>query len=129
MQRGTGNQSISVLSPDDTPSPLCGFLEDRGLFRQLSFKTLGVSQICHQFPYPAVGIVKLCASVQIKLIAVWAAAGFQPTKCHFCLQAVLTLSFTWCSLLQGCSVGQQPGVTAVGSLAIGCVHVALGDFS
>lgn len=70
--------------------------------------------------------MKLCASVQIRLIAAWAAAGFQPTKCHFCLQAVLMLSSTWCGVFsRGVLQITEHGVTGlVGSVAVGSVCVA-----
>lgn len=94
----TGNQSISVLSPDDTRfSPSSGFLEERGLFRYPFTQDPGNQPGLSSISRPSqVGRVKLCTSVQIRLIAAWATVGFQPTKCHFCLQAVLMLSFSWC---------------------------------
>lgn len=90
------------MSPDDTPSPSSGFLEERGLCEHPFTQDPGSQPGLSSISTPSqVGSVTLCASVQIRLIAVWATAGFQPTKCHFGLQAVLMLSFTCCRVFSG----------------------------
>lgn len=53
----------------------------------------------------------------------WGTAGFQLTKCHFCLQAALMLLFTWCSLLSVVETGMLVVTGRAKPWTFGSAHI------